>query len=45
MSKKRTGLIKLSEKLLKLAPAVAEDTACVSLIGEPKLPKNLKKTK
>jgi len=45
MSKKRTGLIKLSEKLLKLAPAVAEDSVCGSLVGEPKLPKNLKKTK
>jgi len=46
MSKKRSGLIKLSEKLLKMAPAIAVDGGfCSGMVGEPKLPKKFKKVK
>jgi len=42
MAKKNSVLINLSEKLLKLAPSLAHDTACIGAVGEPKLPKKLK---
>lgn len=43
MTKKSSVLINLSEKLLKLAPSLACDTACIGAIGEPKLPKKIEK--
>jgi len=42
MKKKSTVLINLSKKLLELAPTMAGgNTACLGLVGEPKLPKRL----
>ena len=40
---KNSVLINLSEKLLKLAPSLARDTACIGVLGESKLPEKLKK--
>lgn len=44
MTKKESGLIKISGKLLKLAPAMAQKT-CIAVVGEPKLPKKLMEAK
>lgn len=44
MDKKHSRLEKVSESLLALAPRIASKGSPVALIGEPKLPKKLKKS-
>lgn len=43
MNKKQSRLEKASESLLALAPRIADKACPVLFIGEPKLPKKLKK--
>jgi len=44
MNKKQARLEKISESLLAIAPRIASKESPVFLVGEPKLPKKLKKS-